>query len=137
MDVLFFIFRSCIHEQLIMLFLSTDLFNFVSSFFQSPSSVWVHPSGVELSLNSLLSVLRKCHGDQQGKQFRVWVDSVITTQVGPGTWFAKFHKWESFGKLLYISLSKYKGLQLSLFRCLFPFILLFTGSYPLCILLYL
>ncbi|XP_044492744.1 sucrose-phosphatase 2 [Mangifera indica] len=64
----------------------------------SPSSVWVHPSGVELSLNSLLSVLRKCYGDQQGKQFRVWVDSVITTQVGPGTWFAKFHKWESFGE---------------------------------------
>ncbi|KAK0585993.1 hypothetical protein LWI29_037508 [Acer saccharum] len=63
-----------------------------------PAGVYVHPSGVELSLNDGLNELRKSYGDKKGKQFRVWVDRVLATQIGADTWLVKFDKWESFGE---------------------------------------
>ncbi|MCL7032285.1 hypothetical protein MKW94_021503 [Papaver nudicaule] len=36
----------------------------------------------------------KFYGDRQGKKFRIWVDRVISAQIGLDTWSVKFDKWE-------------------------------------------
>ncbi|OVA07208.1 Sucrose-phosphate synthase [Macleaya cordata] len=59
-----------------------------------PSGVLVHPSGLERPLHDCVDAMRKCYGDKQGKQFRVWVDRVTSAQIGSGTWLVKFNKWE-------------------------------------------
>ena len=74
---------------------------------QYPSGVLVHPSGVEIPLSDYISGLRSCYGDKQGKQFRVWVDRVLATQISSDTWLVKFHKWELSGESLSLSLSLY------------------------------
>lgn len=63
-----------------------------------PSGFCVPPSGGEISLAEAINQFRKCYGDKQGKQFRVWVDRVLSTEIGPGTWLVKFHKWELSGE---------------------------------------
>ncbi|CAB4286980.1 unnamed protein product [Prunus armeniaca] len=63
-----------------------------------PSGTFVHPSGVEQSLPECINGLRSSYGDKQGKQFRVWVDEVLATQVGSDTWLVKFDKWELSGE---------------------------------------
>ncbi|ONH95755.1 hypothetical protein PRUPE_7G089300 [Prunus persica] len=63
-----------------------------------PSGTFVHPSGVEQSLPECINGLRSSYGDKQGKQFRVWVDGVLATQVGSDTWLVKFDKWELSGE---------------------------------------
>uniref|UniRef100_A0A5B7B1T5 Sucrose-phosphatase n=1 Tax=Davidia involucrata TaxID=16924 RepID=A0A5B7B1T5_DAVIN len=62
-----------------------------------PTGVFVHPSGVEQSLSDCINALRRCYGDKQGKQFRVWVDQVSPAQIGSDTWLVKFNKWELSG----------------------------------------
>lgn len=63
-----------------------------------PSGVLIHPSGVEKSLHDCINEIRKCYGDKQGKQFRVWVDQVLPTEISPGTLVVKFDKWELCGE---------------------------------------
>nr|XP_018628119.1 sucrose-phosphatase 2 isoform X2 [Nicotiana tomentosiformis] len=63
-----------------------------------PSGTFVHPSGVEKSLEDCINTLRTCHGDKQGKQFRIWVDQVLPTQVGSDSWLVSFKKWDLSGE---------------------------------------
>lgn len=67
---------------------------------QHPGGVFVHPSGAEKSLVDTIDELRKYHGDEQGKKFRVWVDQVLATETTHGTWIVKFDKWEQSGNSL-------------------------------------
>ncbi|KAL8517615.1 hypothetical protein ACS0TY_015749 [Phlomoides rotata] len=62
------------------------------------SGTYVHPSGTEKHLHECVNSLRTCYGDQNGKQFRVWVDQVLTAQVGSDSWLVKFKKWEQSGE---------------------------------------
>lgn len=64
---------------------------------QCPSGAFIHPSGVEKSLQDCISSLRTCYGDKQGKQFRIWVDQVIPVQVGSDSWLVRFKRWELSG----------------------------------------
>lgn len=64
---------------------------------QHPSGVFIHPSGTEHHIKEHVNVLRKFYGDKQGKQFRIWVDNVLATQIGSDTWLVKFDKWELCG----------------------------------------
>lgn len=66
---------------------------------QLPSCVFVHPSGVEQSVLDSTNELRRSYGDKQGKQYRVWVDQVIPTEIGSNIWLLKFTKWELSGEL--------------------------------------
>lgn len=59
----------------------------------------VHPSGVEHSLQEFINGLGPCYGDKQGKQFRVWVDKVFTSQISSDAWLVKFDKWELAGEV--------------------------------------
>ncbi|XP_008790096.2 sucrose-phosphatase 2-like isoform X1 [Phoenix dactylifera] len=59
-----------------------------------PSGIIVHPSGVEHSLHECIDAFAPCYGDKQGKQFRVWVDRVSSSQIGSDAWLVKFDKWE-------------------------------------------
>ncbi|KAL2554157.1 putative sucrose-phosphatase 2 [Forsythia ovata] len=63
-----------------------------------PSGVFVHPSGIEQSLHDCINTLGTCYGDQRGKQFRVWVDQVLSSQIGSDSWLVSFKKWEQSGK---------------------------------------
>ena len=65
------------------------------------------PSGGEISLAEAINQFRKCYGDKQGKQFRVWVDRVLSTEIGLGTCLVKFHKCELSGNSLSLSLYIY------------------------------
>ncbi|KAJ0980716.1 hypothetical protein J5N97_008971 [Dioscorea zingiberensis] len=59
-----------------------------------PDGVIIHPSGVEHSLHECIGTFGPHFGDKQGKQFRVWVDKVSSSQIGSGAWLVKFDKWE-------------------------------------------
>ncbi|RZC76059.1 hypothetical protein C5167_000134 [Papaver somniferum] len=59
-----------------------------------PSGVLVSPSGQEHLLHDYLDQMTKFYGNKKGKQFRVWVDRVTSTQIGSDTWSVKFDKWE-------------------------------------------
>ncbi|KAI3912044.1 hypothetical protein MKW98_007571 [Papaver atlanticum] len=59
-----------------------------------PSGVFVSLSSQEHPLHDCLGQLTKFYGNRQGKQFRVWVDHVTSTQIGSETWSMKFDKWE-------------------------------------------
>ncbi|GKV51042.1 hypothetical protein SLEP1_g57719 [Rubroshorea leprosula] len=72
-----------------------DRFN--SFFLQDSSAVTVHPSGVEKTLHECIHELKGWYGDKQGKKFWVWVDRVLSTQIGPSTWLVNFNKWEQYG----------------------------------------
>ncbi|PHU29126.1 putative sucrose-phosphatase 1 [Capsicum chinense] len=63
-----------------------------------PSGTFVHPSGVEKSLEEYVNTLKKCHGDKKGNQYRIWVDQVLPTQVGSDSWLVSFKKWELCGE---------------------------------------
>ncbi|XP_061375186.1 sucrose-phosphatase 1-like [Gastrolobium bilobum] len=63
-----------------------------------PSGVFIHPSGVDHHIKEYLNILRKVYGDKQGKQYRILVDDVLTTQIGSDTWLVKFDKWELSGE---------------------------------------
>ncbi|CAJ1967329.1 unnamed protein product [Sphenostylis stenocarpa] len=63
-----------------------------------PSGVCIHPSGADYSLEEYINMFRKVYGDQQGKQFRTWVDDVLATQLGSDAWLMKFRKWELCGE---------------------------------------
>ncbi|KAI4364032.1 hypothetical protein MLD38_020176 [Melastoma candidum] len=63
-----------------------------------PSGFFVHPSGIEQPLHDSISAIRRIYGDKQGKQFRVWVDSVLPIQISSHTWVVRFKKWESCGE---------------------------------------
>lgn len=66
---------------------------------QSPSGVFVHPSGVEKSLHDCIDKLKDCFGDKKEKHYRVWVDQVFPSQTDSETWIVKFKKWEQTGEL--------------------------------------
>lgn len=63
-----------------------------------PSYVFAYPNGVEQSIGDFSNAVRGCYGDKQGKQYRIWVDQVLTTEVASNTWVVKFTKWESIGE---------------------------------------
>ncbi|XP_059646548.1 sucrose-phosphatase 1-like [Cornus florida] len=63
-----------------------------------PPGVHIHPSGCEKLLRDCIDALKGCYGDKQGKQFRVWVDQVLSTKIGSNTWLVKFTKWELNGE---------------------------------------
>lgn len=39
------------------------------------------------------------YGDNQGKQFRIWVDRLSSAQIGSDAWLVKFDKWELAGEI--------------------------------------
>lgn len=79
---------------------------FLSSFpfFQFPLGTFVHPSGVEQSVEHCIEAMTRLYGDKQGKQYRVWLDQVSAAQVGSDTWLVKFYKWELSGEVIIGSL---------------------------------
>lgn len=44
------------------------------------------------------------YGDKQGKQFRIWVDKLSSSQFGSDAWLVKFDKWELSGEIHVIPL---------------------------------
>lgn len=62
-----------------------------------PYGVIIYPTGIEKSLHDSIEVLRSCYGDKQGKEYKVWVDQVLSRQVGSHLWLVKFKKWELYG----------------------------------------
>ncbi|KAL6988161.1 Pre-mRNA-splicing factor spp2 [Sarracenia purpurea var. burkii] len=64
----------------------------------SPSYVFVHPSGFAQSIFDCTDAFRRSYGDQQGKQYRVWVDQVLPTKIDSNIWLLKFNKWELSGE---------------------------------------
>lgn len=67
---------------------------------QRPSGTFVHPSGVEKSLQECVTTFGTCHADKHGKQYRVWVDQVLPSQVGSDSWLVSFKKWELSGEYM-------------------------------------
>lgn len=63
-----------------------------------PSGAFIHPAGVEQSLRDCINTLKNRCGDKKGKEFRVWVDQVLPTQIDSNTWLVKFKKWELSGE---------------------------------------
>ncbi|KAG4982511.1 hypothetical protein JHK84_027602 [Glycine max] len=63
-----------------------------------PSGFFIHPSGADHNIKEYVNILRKVHGDKQGKQFRIWVDDLLATPLGSDTWLVKFDKWELSGE---------------------------------------
>ncbi|KAK7843560.1 putative sucrose-phosphatase 2 [Quercus suber] len=63
-----------------------------------PSGVHVEPTGFEHSLWDKIDGMRSIHGDKQGKQFRVWIDQALPTQISSNTWLVKLNKWELSGE---------------------------------------
>jgi len=68
---------------------------------QLPSGFFIHPSGADHNIKEYVNILRKVHGDKQGKQFRIWVDDLLATPLGSDTWLVKFDKWELSGMILH------------------------------------
>ncbi|XP_022742222.1 sucrose-phosphatase 2-like [Durio zibethinus] len=73
-----------------------------------PSAIFVFPSGVEKTLHECIHSMKGCHGDQKGKQFRIWVDRVLSTPIGSNTWLVKFDKWELSGDERYCCVTTVK-----------------------------
>ena len=71
-------------------------------FLQDASAIFVFPSGVEKTLHECIHRMKGCYGDQKGKQFRVWVDRVLSTPIGSNTWLVKFDKWELSGDSFFL-----------------------------------
>ncbi|XP_030926471.1 probable sucrose-phosphatase 2 [Quercus lobata] len=63
-----------------------------------PSGVHIEPTGSEHSLCDGIDGMRSIYGDKQGKQFRVWIDRVLPTQISSNTWLVKLNKWELSGE---------------------------------------
>ncbi|XP_028789859.1 sucrose-phosphatase 1 [Neltuma alba] len=63
-----------------------------------PSGTFIHPSGSEHRIGELVKFLRESYGDKRGKKYRIWVDSVLATQLSSDAWLVKFHTWESCGE---------------------------------------
>ncbi|XP_014510898.1 sucrose-phosphatase 1 [Vigna radiata var. radiata] len=63
-----------------------------------PSAILIHPSGSAHNTREYLNTFRKVYGDKKGKQYRIWVDDVVATQLAPGVWLVKFDKWELCGE---------------------------------------
>ncbi|RAL51757.1 hypothetical protein DM860_010475 [Cuscuta australis] len=66
--------------------------------FCCPSGIFIHPSGVEKTLEDCVSSLKACYGDKKGTHFRVWVDQVIPTQLCSDSWLVRFKRWETSGE---------------------------------------
>lgn len=73
---------------------------FLSFNMQHPSGVFIHPSGTDHNIKEYLNIMTKVYGDKQGKQFRIWVDNVLATQISSDTWLVQFDKWELHGMSL-------------------------------------
>ncbi|KAK7278768.1 hypothetical protein RJT34_23804 [Clitoria ternatea] len=63
-----------------------------------PSGVYIDPSGATHSIKEYANILREVYGDKQGKQFRIWVDDVLATQLSSDIWLMRFDEWESSGE---------------------------------------
>ncbi|KAJ8630918.1 hypothetical protein MRB53_024241 [Persea americana] len=59
-----------------------------------PTGIIIQPSGVERSLQECTDTMGSLYGDKQGKQFRIWVDKLSSSQFGSDAWLVKFDKWE-------------------------------------------
>ncbi|KAK4754536.1 hypothetical protein SAY87_002640 [Trapa incisa] len=67
--------------------------------FYSPG-ISVHPSGCDRSFSQCIEEMNAVYGDKQGKHFQVWVDRVLSSQIGSELWLVKFDKWESYGEYM-------------------------------------
>lgn len=66
---------------------------------QHPTGMFYHPSGIERTLVAdLVDDVRASYGDKQGKEYRVWVDQVIPTQIASDLWLVTYKKWEQYGE---------------------------------------
>ncbi|KAG0482705.1 hypothetical protein HPP92_010789 [Vanilla planifolia] len=60
----------------------------------SQNGAVIHPSGVERPLHECIDGFEPCYGNKKGKQYRVWLDRIYTSQISPDAWLVKFDKWE-------------------------------------------
>ncbi|PKA64032.1 Sucrose-phosphatase 2 [Apostasia shenzhenica] len=58
------------------------------------NGVLIHPSGVERPLHNCIDAVAAHYGDNKGKEFRVWIDRVYSSQISSDAWLVKFYKWE-------------------------------------------
>lgn len=87
---------------------------------QFPSAILIHPSGSAHNTREYLNTFRKVYGDKKGKQYRIWVDDVVATQLAPGVWLVKFDKWELCGMYQFCCLcSSHPFVSLKIRNCLF------------------
>ncbi|XP_039041986.1 sucrose-phosphatase 2-like isoform X2 [Hibiscus syriacus] len=77
--------------------------NLKSSFY--PLGTFVHPCGTEQPMNKCTDTIERLYGDKRGKQYQIWLDRVLTSQVGSDVWLVKFDKWESTGEERYCCLT--------------------------------
>jgi len=63
-----------------------------------PTGLIILPSGVDHNIREYINFFREVYGNKQGKQFRIWADNVLATQISLDTWVVKFDKWELDGE---------------------------------------
>ncbi|KAL4576841.1 hypothetical protein LXL04_012941 [Taraxacum kok-saghyz] len=64
----------------------------------SSCGVYLNPYGVEQSLDDVIKKMEESCGGKKGKQYRIWVDQVFSSQLDSNTWLVKFKKWEQTGE---------------------------------------
>ncbi|KAL4576840.1 hypothetical protein LXL04_012940 [Taraxacum kok-saghyz] len=64
----------------------------------SSCGVYLNPYGVEQSLDDVIKKIEDSCGDKKGKQYRIWVDQVFSSQIDLNTWVVKLKKWEQTGE---------------------------------------
>jgi len=58
----------------------------------------VSPEGRKLDRDEILSAVRGTHGMHAAVPFRIWVDDVVTRDLGGGLLLATYEEWQSVGQ---------------------------------------